>query len=267
MLLDIERESAEDPEWIDHEERGSCHGCCEAPPRVLAAMKASGELDQEDPWGAMGARLDAAAGSSNRAGSGVLPPPPAFDDEEDGHSRSPSPDMLPVLTKGKGKGRASVPEENYASRYGAAPAEEPAARSDGEESASSSGRPQPKSSQPPKYEFRDSDDEEEEVSEEEEEEEHARPARGRKMRRTDSSISRGSSSSKEEEDGHVPRWGGAPPRRDSDDAPDYDDEEEDDEEVIEVSPAERAKYGIPPKLPMTETKLKVWKQSKANERA
>ena len=287
VILDLERESADDQEWLELEERGSCHACCEANPRLLAAMKASGELDHEDPWGAMDARPEVAAGSSsNRAGAGILPPHPALREP----SRSPSPDQIPTLTKGKGKGRAGKPEETYASRYGAAEEseheeEEPPARSGGEESDDDEVRPPSKGGKPPGYDFGDSDDDEEE-----EEEEEARPARGRKStRRVEGSSSRGSSSKpdrrrrgssgesrySQEEDGDVPHWGSKPPagspppwnagpaRRDSMNEPDFDDEE--DEEVIEVSAGDRAKYGIPPNLPMTETKLRVWKQSRASE--
>ena len=255
-------------------------------------MKASGELDHEDPWGAMDARPEVAAGgsgSSNRAGGAdILPPHPALREP----SRSPSPDQIPTLTRGKGKGRAGKPEETYASRYGAAEEseheEEHAAHSGGEDSDDDEVRPPPMGSKPPGYDLGDSDDEGED---EEEEEEEARPARGRKStRRVEGSSSRGSSSkpdrrrrgssgesrySQEEEDGDVPHWGSKPPagspppwkagpaRRDSMDEPDFDDEE--DEEVVEVSAGERAKYGIPPNLPMTETKLKIWKKSRASE--
>ena len=247
-------------------------------------MKESGELAQEDPWGAMDAAPEVAAGGSK---SRLPPVHPAFGDddgEEDG--RSPSPDQLPVLTKGKGKGRASKPEETYASRYGAA-----ASDSEGE-SAARSGRGDSdnddddddevyppgkgKNSKPPKYDFHGSDDD----GDDDEDDEAQHPARGRKLTRrsTEGSISSRASSQysvEEEKDGDVPHWGSKPPpgsppprnparaRRNSMDAPDSDDDM--DEEPIEVSPHERAKYGIPPNLPMTETKLKVWKESRSKE--
>ena len=136
-------------------------------------MKRSGALDQDDPWGAMNAVPEAAAGSSSeilsneaiamniseneakkRRGEGAAsavpesqPAQPAAvtldeveeDDYDDhgaprhelGHSRTPSP---PMLNK-KGKGRLDVPEETYATRYGAAK-DEPELSGREEESAS-----------------------------------------------------------------------------------------------------------------------------------
>ena len=121
-------------------------------------MKRSGALDQDDPWGAMTAAPEAAAGSSSeglsneaiaqnitenearkRRGEGAPSAAPDFqpaqpaavpldeveEDDYDGHSASghelghSRTPSPPTLNK-KGKGRRDVPEETYATRYGTA---------------------------------------------------------------------------------------------------------------------------------------------------
>ena len=121
-------------------------------------MKRNGQYDLPDPWGAMNAAPEAAAGSSSEgmlnehSGSAASSAPelkapqprviPMDEIEEAddslyglspadkarqagyatgapasfGQSRTPSP-----TPKKKGKGRAGMPEDDYASRYGAAP--------------------------------------------------------------------------------------------------------------------------------------------------
>ena len=131
--LDIERFSADDPIWLDVEEQGSCHGCCKTPDSLLKSMRANGDLDGEDPWGALEKPAMAAAGGSRSGssnanvhakpyGGDIVDKLPAFDEEEEEYippTRHSSPDHLPTLTK-KGKGRAGRPEETYTSRFGPA---------------------------------------------------------------------------------------------------------------------------------------------------
>ena len=127
--LAIERFSASDPIWLDVEEQGSCHGCCKTPDSLLKTMRANGDLDGEDPWGALQKPAMAAAGGSGSAnvhakpyGADFVGQYPAYEDEEEEEeyippTRASSPDQIATLKK-KGKGRAGKPEETYTSRFG-----------------------------------------------------------------------------------------------------------------------------------------------------
>ncbi|MCJ1228776.1 hypothetical protein MMC12_005439 [Toensbergia leucococca] len=68
---DFER-NADDPEYgITLTGIGSCHKCSEAPPSLLAEMKRSGKLAQEDPWGAMSDEPEIGEGGSGSASAGL----------------------------------------------------------------------------------------------------------------------------------------------------------------------------------------------------
>lgn len=237
------RLDANHPEWTDLEEPGNCNNCSILHPSVLAEKRARGELDCDDPYGALKPEnLKPAAGGSANAAAG--PKHPAFnipDDEEDddgGHfvpTRSPSPDQILTITRGKGKGRASKPEETYASRHGAAEPAVPDYDSDAgheDDSPVHSGDEdhdegvKSRKSKAPKYAVSDDDENYDEEEEEEEEEEEPIP-RGRKVKKhVVGSSSRGSSSksgtqrhrvrgsssdySQDEEDG-IPDWSSQPP--------------------------------------------------------
>ncbi|KAG7006335.1 mitochondrial intermediate peptidase [Physcia stellaris] len=234
----LEREHPNDPEWLDEDEPGYCFKCSELHPSVYAELRARGELDGDDPHGALNPKkLEPAAGGSANAAAG--PKHPAFDipDDDDGEhfvrTRSPSPDQIPTLTRGKGKGRASKPEETYASRHGAAEPAVPEYDSDAgheDDSAVHSGDEEqdkaPKG-KGPKYALSDDEENYDDEEEEEEEEEEEPIPRGRKVRKHGvGSSSRGSSSksgtqrhrlrstssdySHDEEDG-IPDWSSQPP--------------------------------------------------------
>ena len=145
----VERDSLDEPEWLDVDARGFCYRCSELPPQEYHDRKAAGELDGDDPWGELSVTPAAVAGGSGskpkysqRAiASGIpdptpkkllqvddyavdLPSHPAYDDDSDEEqpaaiSRPSSPDQAPTLTRAKGKGRVGQPEETYAPRYGA----------------------------------------------------------------------------------------------------------------------------------------------------
>ena len=195
--LDIERFAANDPIWLDHEEQGSCHGCCKTPDSLLKAMRANGELDGEDPWGALDKPVTAAAGGSGSSNAHAKPyggdlggrhPALAsspYDEEEEyvPPTRSSSPDQPATLTK-KGKGRAGRPEETYTSRFGPA---EPVETDSEHEGPTHSGdedeehvfrAPRDKA---PKYGSDDDDDDDDDDSHSEED--GAVPVRGRRTGR------------------------------------------------------------------------------------
>ena len=99
-------------------------------------MRDRGELEGKDPWGNMNKPAAvAASGSGSNAHApvpnyaGDLSQHPALQayDVEEPHvvSRPASPDQLPTITKGKGKGRVGKPEETYESRYGPAEVADP----------------------------------------------------------------------------------------------------------------------------------------------
>lgn len=208
----VERQHEGDPEWLDFSQEGHCNGCSILHPRVYAERRAQGLLDGDDPHGALKAKLLPAAGGSSNAGAGTKDP--AFnvpdDEEDDGGrhfvpSRSPSPHQIPTITRGKGKGRASKPEETYASRHGAAEPAVPEYESDAEredESPVHSGDEghtegvKPGKSKAPKYGSSDEEDDDEESDDGEDDDEVEEPhPRGRKItKHAIGSGSRGSSS-------------------------------------------------------------------------
>ena len=62
---DSER-SKDDSEYLELEGVGSCFNCARTHPSKLAEMKSLGQLEGNDPWGAMRTPLPAAAGSSKQ---------------------------------------------------------------------------------------------------------------------------------------------------------------------------------------------------------
>lgn len=299
--LEAIRESPDDPEWLETEEVfGNCWGCSAAHPSLLAEMKAAGKLDCDDPWGAMEAPAQVAAGGSSRAGAGQDAHPAFRVPDIDGHgegfnrSRSPSPDQFPTLTRGKGKGRADRPEETYASRHGApepvgsdTDSEHEHEHDSDDDSRVHSGDEddydvKPAKSKHPLYELSDSDEDD---------------TRGRKPRKQAfGSSSRGSSSKsapahrarsrsssysqdRDHDRAHVPDWsatpppGGPPPRNParldagaamaSGALP----PQPSSGPIINISPEERTKYKIPPNVAaiMTQARFDAWKEMVAKQ--
>lgn len=139
---DVERQP-DQQEFLEQELEGRCGNCQEASEATIAEMKANGKLDTDDPWGAMTIPAPAAAGSSSQGIFTVAPktpepepePPSVPFDDLDEEPESPedkarlagyatgAPTSHAPETKKKGKGRAGMPEDTYASRYGGAPPE------------------------------------------------------------------------------------------------------------------------------------------------
>lgn len=200
-------------------------------------MRANGDLDGEDPWGALQKPAMAAAGGSGSGSSnapthakqygGDLGGHPAYtqtyhdDGEEEEYippTRPSSPDQLPTLTK-KGKGRAGKPDETYTSRFGPVEpdSEHEGPTHSGDEDEEHGFRP-PKD-KVPKYDIDDDDDDDG----------HGEEVRGRRTgrlvqddsregsRRARSSSSKYSRGDDGDGDGvpdyDVPPPGGPPPRK------------------------------------------------------
>lgn len=222
--LDIKRVSDEEPIWIDTPERGQCHGCSQTPNSILAAMRENGELDGDDPWGAMGKPTAVAAGGSGSNAQvqahdfggdlGKHPGLQAYDEEESYKivSRPVSPDQLPTITKGKGKGRVGKPEETYESRYG--PAEVAEHESD-HEAPEYSGNEEDDEVGPRKHKATEHESDEDESESESEISDNEKDRRGRRLVQYDAregSRARSSSSHYSQGDDNVPNWQGPPPR-------------------------------------------------------
>lgn len=75
----VERQGSPE-EWLVVEDRGRCWGCSQTNPAVLADMKLCGELDVEDPFGALEREPPADAGSS---GAGLRKSSVAHIEDED----------------------------------------------------------------------------------------------------------------------------------------------------------------------------------------
>ena len=255
-------------------------------------MKARGELNGDDPWGAMNAPAQVAAGGSgsskpqsnqaialgipqsapqrraqaNRYDTDSPPHPASLGDEDDGEetvSRPSSPDQPPTLTRSKGKGRAGKPEETYTSRYGAAaPAD---AGSDDDAPASSSeedeGRP-PKTYAPKNHDNSDESDDDDD--------DNTRPPRGRtparrgrspgnthlRPRSTSSNYSRGEDSGEDHDEDGIPDCSAPPPGGPPAAAKG---------KGFFISAEDRTRYCIPAELEMTQERFEAMKRRRAAE--